>query len=158
MANPITIIPTILKYASKLWGYPLRFYYTKERLDPLLILDISASGDRVNYQYCTQEAYCWLQAYNLSPFDFTIDRIKVEVQLNYGGCFTCENNLPITIDGASKKQFFVKSKSPMTSESFERVKKSETACVNLEAQIITSIRPFAINRSISDVKNFRLLG
>jgi len=52
MLHPITTqIPTILKYISKFWAWPLRFHYTSARLEKFLYLDISASGDPVNYIY-----------------------------------------------------------------------------------------------------------
>jgi hypothetical protein len=157
MPNPFTTFPTILKYISKVWALPLRFYYTKERLDPYLILDVPSSGDPVDYYYTSQEANCGLNAYNLSPFDYTIDRIKVDVVLDGGGCFSCTNTTPYLVQGSSHHRIFVRSKCPMTPDVANRSKESKRATVNIEASIITSIRTFTIRRHIDYLKNVRVM-
>jgi hypothetical protein len=157
MPHPITTqIPTILKYISKSWAWPLRFYYTSARLEKFLYLDISASGDPINYNYHSQDASCYLKVYNLSPFDFTIDRIRIEVFVDGIGSFSCMNITPYSINGMSYQQIYVHSSCSMTSESAQRAKEkneNRRARVNIEAQIITSIRSFPIWRNIEQLKN-----
>jgi hypothetical protein len=158
MPHPFTTVPTLLKYISKVCSWPLRFYYTSGRLDPYLMLDVPSSGDPADYYYPSQEATCYLNAYNLSPFDFTIDRIKVEVVLDSGVVFSCTNTIPFLIKGASHQRIFMRSQCPMTPESAQHSKTSKQARVNIDAHIITSIRSFRIGRHIEQIKNVRVVG
>ncbi|MDR3457495.1 MAG: hypothetical protein P4N60_08620 [Verrucomicrobiae bacterium] len=157
MPHLINNIPTILKYTSKTCALPLRFYYTKQKLDSYLIFDFSASGEPINYQHCTQDANCCLDIYNLSPFDYTIDRIKVEVQVDGGASFSCTNTSPYLIAGTSHQKIYVKSQCPMTADSARLSKDSKKAWVNIEAYIITSIHQFTLRRTMNDIKCVRVL-
>jgi hypothetical protein len=156
MPDPFTLFPTVLKYASKVWAFPLRLYYTKERLTSYLHLDVSASGENINYIYHSQEAYCYLEAYNLSPFDFTIDRIKIYVVLDMGVSFSFTNLAPYLIKGASHQRIFIRNQSPMTTESAQRLKESKIARVSIDAYVITSICSFQFGRDINQINNIRV--
>jgi hypothetical protein len=48
MPNPFTTIPTVLKYMSMVWSWPLRFYYTSGKLDPFLIFDVPSTGEQLH--------------------------------------------------------------------------------------------------------------
>jgi hypothetical protein len=157
MADPLTIFPTFLKYASKVWALPLRFYYTKERLDPYLKFDVSASGEPINYNYHSQDAYCYIEVYNLSPFNYTIDRIKVDVGLDAGGSFSCTNTTPYLIKGASHERIYIRSPCPMTADSAQRSKENIHARITIDAYILTSFCSFRIGRYIDQVKNVRVI-
>jgi hypothetical protein len=104
--------------------------------------------------YPSQVATCWLDAYNLSPFDFTIDRIKVDVVLDTGGYFSCTNTTPYSVKGASHQRIYITSQCPMTQETAQRSKESKQARIDIDAHIITSIRSFRLGRHIDQVKNF----
>jgi hypothetical protein len=93
MIHTIPIISDMLRITSRVFPLLLRNHYTSERLGALIKLDVSASGDGVTYYYPTQEATCWLVATNLSPFDFSIDRIEVDVVLD-AGSFSCIGIIP----------------------------------------------------------------
>ncbi len=163
MPHPITTqIPTVLKYVSKFCAWPLRFYYTSARLEKFLYMDISANGEPVNYNYHSQEAYCYLKIYNLSPFDFTIDRIKIEFVVDGVGFFSCTNMMPYLINGMSHQQIYVHSSCPTTPEfaqrAREKIEKKENTRTRatIEGQVITSIRSFPIRRSLEQLKNIQV--
>ncbi len=156
MAHPFNIVPTILKYASKLWALPLRFYYTPARLEPYLIFDVPASGDPIDYYYHSQEATCYLNVYNLSPFEFTIDRIKIDAVIDAGANFSCTNLAPYVILGSSHQRIFMRSQSSMTKEAAERSKVSKQSRITIEAHIITPMCKFKIVRYIEQLKNVRV--
>jgi hypothetical protein len=156
MPDPFTTIPTVLKWTSKICSPLLRFYYTSQKLDPFLLLDIPSTGDAVSYYFSSQEARCYLTATNLSPFDFTVDRINLEVVID-GGSFSCASTMPFLIKGSSRGQIFAQSKSPMTSDIWNFAKNSKQASVNIDAYIVTSIRSFQIRRYITDLKNIRVI-
>ena len=118
---------------------------------------VSASGEPINYNYHSQDAYCYIEAYNLSPFDFTIDRIKVNVVLDTGGSFSCTNTSPYLVKGASHEKIFIRSQSPMTADSAQRAKENKQASVSIDAYILTSIRSFQTGRHIDQVKNVRVM-
>jgi hypothetical protein len=154
--HAFTQIPTVLKYAGKYAALSLRLFYDAKKLDSFLIFDVSASGDMINYQYVSQDCTCWIVVSNFSPFDYTIDRIKIEVAVE-GGSFSCTNTTPYLVEGNSRKQIYVKGSSPMTKEVWEMAKNSKRGWVNIEARINTSIHSFNLTRQITDVKNIRVL-
>ncbi len=156
MNNLTTTITTVLKYMSQVASFPLRWYYTAPMLDQFLKMDISACGTAIDYIYGSQEGMCWLNVYNLSPFDYTIDRIKVEVRFNTGGSFSCEQPMPNLLKGMTEKRLYIHGKSPMTSEAAKASIASKEAWVNIEAYVITSIRKFEIRRNLSNVTNVRV--
>jgi len=156
MIHAVPIISDMLKFISKVFPLALRAYYTSARLERLVKVDISASGDGATFQHCDQSATCWLAFTNLSPFDFTIDRIEVEVALD-AGSFSCSNIIPQTLKAASDQRIYVHGRCPVTLEAARFAKeKSTRARVGVRAYIVSSIRPFVINRYIEDVKNFRI--
>ena len=146
----------MIRIASIVCPVLLRKHYTSERLDRLIKLDVSASGDGATYNYHNQEATCWLAATNLSPFDFTIDRIEIDVVLD-AGSFSCISIIPQILKAASDQRIYVHSRCPMTLEVAKFAKeKSTRATVNVQAYITSSIRPFVIARHINDLKNFQI--
>jgi hypothetical protein len=156
MSNLTNTIPTILKYLSNISSFPLRWYYTDAMLDQFLKIDISACGGPINYIFSSQEGSCWLNVYNLSPFDYTIDRIKVEVCLNGEGSFSCEQTMPILIKGMSDHRIHIHGKSPMTPEAATASKASKEAWASINAYVITSIRKFEIRRQLTYITNVRV--
>jgi hypothetical protein len=157
MIHSIPIVFDMLKIISKICPWLLRRYYTSERLDPLIKLDVSSSGERVNYNFHSQEGSCWLTATNLSPFDFTIDRMEVDVVIDSGASFSCTKIMPEVLKGTGNQQIYVKSTSSMLAETAQRAKDSKRARIEIQAFIVSSIRSFTIRRSIADVSNVRVL-
>ncbi|MGD0351267.1 MAG: hypothetical protein ABSB84_13280 [Verrucomicrobiota bacterium] len=164
MANFIT--NTILKYASKIALNPniaaplLRRYYTEGRLNQFLFLDIPSSGIGLQYISYSQEGSCWLNVCNLSPFDFTMDRILIEAVIDGGASFSCTNLMPIgpcVLKGQTINKIYVQGKSPMQPEMVKSAKGGKRARVNITAYIVTSIRSFNISRQIGDLKNFEVI-
>lgn len=153
MPHPFNVIPTILRYGSKIWAWPLHFYYTAARLEPFLIFDVPASGDPIDFHYHTQEAICYLNVYNLSPFEFTIDRIKVDAVIDSGANFSCTNLAPFVIQGSSHQRIFMRSQSSMTKESAERAKGGRKSRISIEAHIITPMCKFKVLRYIDQLTN-----
>lgn len=135
MNNLTTTIPTVLKYVSQFASFPLRWFYTEQKLDEFIKLDISASGGGIEYYFPSQEGSCWLKAYNLSPFDFTFDRMQVDVSID-GASFICTSTMPILIKGMSEKQIYVRSKSPMTPDAARSAKESKQGRVDVYLYVI----------------------
>jgi hypothetical protein len=164
MANFIT--NAIVKWASKIALNPniiasllLRQRYTEERLKQLLFLDIPSSNIGLQYNSYSQEASCWLNVCNLSPFDFTIERILIEAVIDGGASFSCSNLMPIgpcVLKGQTIKKIYVQGKSPMQPEVANRAKDAKRARVNVTAYIVTSIRSFNVSWQIGDLKNFEV--
>lgn len=148
-----TKIPTVLKYTSKVCSPLLKWYYTEQRLQKFLLFDISASGEPLLYNFHSQEGTCYLAVTNLSPFDFTVDRIKVDVVLNGGGSFSCTSQIPNLVKGASREMIYLRSGSPMTDRVFQHAKEAKRARVEIETYIVTNIRSFRIHRYLDDIKN-----
>lgn len=156
MIHTIPIISNMLRITSKLFPLLLRRYYTSDRLAELIKLDVSASGEGVVFYHADQKATCWLVATNLSPFDFSIDRIEVEIGLD-AGSFTCTKIIPEILKGAESRKLYVHSRCPMTIEAARFAKeKSTRARVEVRAYVISSIRPFIIGRQIEDLRNFQI--
>jgi hypothetical protein len=156
MIHTIPIISNMLRIISKVFPMLLRHHYTSERLNALIKLDISASGDGVTFNYGAQSANCWFVATNLSPFDFSIDRIVVDVGLD-AGAFSCTRIMPENLKEAENCKIYVESRRPMTIEAAKFAKdRSTRARVTIRAYITSSIRPFIIEKSIEDLKNFQL--
>ena len=157
MIHPIPIMFDMLKFISKVCPPLLRWHYTSKRLDQFIKMDVSSSGERVNYNFSSQEGSCWLTATNLSPFDFTIDRMEVEIIIDGGACFTCQKLMPEVLKATGNQQMFVKGTSPMLAEVAQRAKEGKRARIEIQAFVISSIRTFTIRRSISDVGSIRVL-
>jgi hypothetical protein len=156
MIHTIPVISNMLKITSKVFPILLRRHYTNERLKALIKFDISASGDGVTFNYGTQSANCWLVATNLSPFDFSIDRIVVDVGLD-AGAFSCTRIMPENLKGAEIRKIYVESRCPMTNEAAKFAKdRSTRARVTIRAYITSSIRPFVIEKNIEELKNFQI--
>lgn len=156
MIHTFPIISGMLRITSKVFPLLLRKYYTSTRLDQLIKLDVSASGDGVTYYHPRQEAICWLGVTNLSPFDFSIDRIKMDVDFD-AGSFSCTGIIPEMLKGSESRRICVRSRSPMTIEAARFAKEKSThARVSVQAYIVSSIRSFTVTRYIDDVKNFQI--
>jgi hypothetical protein len=156
MSEWIGPVSQILKYTSKICPFLLRRYYTEKRLSSFLLMDISSSGEGVSYYFPSQEARCWLFVTNLSPFDFTIDRLQVTVTVD-GGSFTCNITLPELVKGGSRQRIFVKGKSPLPENAAPLAKKSKKANVEIEAYIKSSIRSFGLRCHVDDMRNLEVL-
>jgi len=157
MADAVTTIPEILKWTSKVCGWSLRLFYPAEKLQRYLLFDILANGDRLRYNFHAQEGTCILTATNLSPFDFIVDRIKVNVVTDKGGTFSCTHEMPHVVKGSSQDTIFMLSKSPMTEQVAKLAKNSERGTVTIEAHIVSNIRSFNARKHIEDVRNIRVL-
>jgi len=151
-----TTVPTVLNYTSKICSPLLRLFYSSTKLDAFLLIDITPTGNPVNYYFHSQEGTCDLMVTNLSPFDFTVDRIKVNVVLDSGGAFSCTHHMPQVVKGGSRASIFMRSGSPMTAEVLVHAKNCKRARADIEAYIVTKIRSFPIRRHIEDLGNIRV--
>lgn len=157
MMHSIPIIFDMLRMISKICPWLLRRYYTSERLDALIKLDISSSGERISYWFNNQEGSCYLTATNLSPFGFTIDRVEVTVTMDGGGTFLCTKIMPEVLKATNTGSIHVRSSSPMLADIAQRSKDSKRANIQIQAYIVSSIRSFTIRRHISDVTGVRVV-
>ena len=157
MLHTSTVFHYIAKYGSKIAAFPFRRYFTATRLNECLIFDVTASGDPINYQLSTFEGFCWLDTYNLSPFELSIDRMTVEVVLDGGSKFVCTLTTPRVLKPCTHNRIHVKGMSPMSPQLFEAAKKLQRAWVNIDAYVNCSIRPFEVHKQINDLKSTRLL-
>lgn len=150
-------LPIIVKALGKVWAWPLRFYYTKERLDSCLFLDVPSFGEPLTYYFRNQDARCFLNVYNVGPLDFEIDRVKVEVCLDGGTTFSCENTSPYLIKAMSHEKIHIVSKSPMTEDAARISKDAKRVWLNMDAYIIAPVRSFSIRRHIDDFKMAKVI-
>jgi hypothetical protein len=157
MNHLTTLASPMLKIISKICPIILRRYYTKDKLDSFLRFDIPSSGDGVTYNFHAQEGSCWMVATNLSPFDFTVDRMDVLVVFE-GSSFSCTNIIPHPLKNQSTDRIPAKGKSPILAEAAQFAKKNtKNVRVEIAAYIVSTIHSFDVKRIISDVKNFQLL-
>lgn len=150
MSHPYLTIA--VKTLAKVWAWPLRFYYTQNRLDACLFLDVPSVGEPITYYFNNQDARCYLNAYNLAPLDITIDRIKVEVCVSGGATFSCQNTAPYLIRAMSHQKIYIGSNSSMTENAAQAAKDAKLAWVNIDAYVVTPVRTFSARRHIHDLK------
>ena len=153
----VTKIPSLLKLGSQICSVPLRFYYTAAKLEKFLLFDIPSNGESLTYQVISQDASCYLSATNLSPFDFTIDRIKVTVVLDGGGNFSCNDHMPHIVKGCSRQSICLRGGFPTNELVAKHAREAKRANVTIEAHIITNIRSFQIRQYLNDIKNVRVI-
>lgn len=142
----------MLKFVSKVCPILIRWHYTEARLEPLIKLDISSSGGGVQYYYQSQEGTCYLTVANLSPFDFTIDRMEVVIATE-GGELTFSGIFPQVIKATATQSIFIRDRSPVLLETAQRAKASKRARLDITAYVTSSIRCFTIRRHLSNVTN-----
>ncbi|MCG7986222.1 MAG: hypothetical protein JAY64_01720 [Candidatus Thiodiazotropha weberae] len=74
---------TIIRALSKMFGFAMKNYYTKQKLSSMVKINISSehSGITVN---CSElpDARVWFEVTNLSPFPVTIHGIEAELYLS----------------------------------------------------------------------------
>ena len=145
----------VVKYLGKALPFAARWYYSEAKLNSLLFIDISSSGEGINYYYAGQEARCWLQLTNMSPFDFTIERLQVSATTD-GGDFVCSLVLPEIVEGGTRKRIFVTGKSPVTLQNMEMMKKSTKARVEITAFIASAVRTFPVRCLINEMRNIQI--
>lgn len=129
--------------------------YRPDKLDPMLRLDVSSSGEGVTYNYHSQDGRCWLIAANQSPFDFTIDRVAVSVSAE-GGTFRCSRIFPEKIPPMGTSSILTDGKTPMLQDAAKMARSSKRVNLHVEAFVITKMHTFVVRRYINDVKNFEI--
>jgi hypothetical protein len=145
----------IMKLVSKVWPQLLRRHFTKDRLEKFIEVDVSSSGERIQYYYQSQEGHCYLNFTNLSPFDFVIDRVVIVVSAD--GCsFTCVNLMPVELRAAAKVEVFARSMSPMLIAAAQQGKAGQRGRIEVEAYVTSAIWPFTIRKHMSDVTNVKI--
>ena len=147
----------MLKLLSKVCPILLRRHFTAAKLEKLIEFDISSSGERVTYNFSSQEAHCNFSATNLSPFDFVIDRIAVVVTTD-GASFDCLNFMPVELKSSARVEVYAHGKSPMLPDAAAAAKKSQRARVEICAYVNSRIHPFIIRKSLPDVSNVKFYG
>lgn len=148
-------ISKLVKHIGSCIPVLLKWYYTEKKLDSLVLMDISASGQGVSYYFASQDCQCWLMVTNLSPFDLTLERLRVTISVD-GGSFTCELTVPEQIKGGSQKRVFVKGKSPVPEMAGPLMKAARKAYVEIESYAATPVRKFPLRRSITDMRNLEI--
>jgi hypothetical protein len=156
MIHSIPIVFDMLRIISKICPWLLRGYYTREKLDALIKLDVSSSGERISYYFTGQESMCYLTATNLSPFDFIIDRMVISVVVEGGAHFTCVKVLPDILKATGTQTIFARGHSPMLPDVAQRAKDSKRASIEIDAYIVSSIHSFLIKRQLSDVTGVKI--
>lgn len=140
---------------GRLLPWALRWYYTVSKLNSLLIVEISSCGEGASYNYASQEAQCWITVTNLSPFDFTVETLRVTISLN-GGTFVCATPVPEAIAAGSRARLIAKDKCPVLEADISLMKKNRSAHIEFELYLKSKIRSFSERRHIADMRNVEI--
>jgi hypothetical protein len=142
-----------LNVLGKVVPWALRGYYTVGKYSSLIDIDISSQGDGFTYQHYNQEATCWFQITNRSPFDITVDRLEAGINLNgYGS--TAYQLIPISIPAASKARIYARGILLAPSlENVQAIKKAPQVSINLRIFIRSRVRDFVFSSHLSDLRN-----
>lgn len=149
-------ISHLIGWVGKVAPFTVRFYYTEQKLSSLLLLDIPSRGEGACYSFSTQEGRCWILVTNLSPFDFTVERMRVSVTVD-GGSFVCSLVLPKQIKAGSRETVLVKDKCPVPEAAISLMKNSKGARIEIEFVAASKIRSISELRHISDMRNLEII-
>lgn len=154
----IHFIPSMLHLVSMVWPWILRRFYRPEQLQAWVAIEVSASGERIQYNYSAQTGSCYLTISNMSPFDYTLDRIQAHVVFG-GTSFSCANLIPQLLKRGERKEVYIHGHSPVTYEAAQFAKgagRGNGVRIEIVAYFESSIWPFVVNKSIEDLKGFAL--
>jgi hypothetical protein len=84
----------------------VKWRYPESRMHGLIDLDVSPEGDGFRYDAFTQEATCWFEVTNRSPFPVIADRISLRIVFANTSASIVEV-IPSTIASAARERVHV---------------------------------------------------
>lgn len=145
-----------LKALGKAAPWTLRRFYSVSKCVSLIDINVPSQGDGFSYQYFTQQAGCWFQITNRSPFDITVDRVDVDAKLSGYGAQLLQL-IPIRIEAGAKQSLYVKGilLAPPV-EKIREIEKRPQVMLNLRVYVRCRVREFVHASYINDLRNITI--
>lgn len=149
---------TIIRALSKVFGFVMKKYYTKQKLSSMVKVNISSehSGITVN---CSElpDARAWIEVTNLSPFHVTIHGIEAELYLS-GRVARFVNLFNQEVPPSNQEQVFIQT--DLNGRQADHIKRNmgvDNPRLNIKMFLSCNLRKFEIDGREITTKNIEFM-
>jgi hypothetical protein len=152
------LIRNLGKFVSMDW---LKRFYSEERIKGEIDIRTKATDACMTCSYYSQEAMCWLEVTNRSPFEIKLEKLQVKF-LGNGLNIGIEKFSPEIIPPASNMEIFLQGSISILEKNYkliqESISKNSYPRIQIEAYIICGKKEFLWKKTHNNIRNVEVNG